>query len=62
MKIKVVSTFVLLLFATIVSAQVDEMQQAVADAERDVEKYVSLPAWGQWDLHAVVSELPTFTS
>ena len=46
MKIKVVSTFVLLLFATIVSGQVDEMQQAIADAERDVEKYVSLPAWG----------------
>ena len=51
MKIRFVSTFVVLLCLSmplLASAQqpVDEMQQARADAERDVERYVSLPAWG----------------
>ena len=36
----------LLILSAPVYAQVDEMQQAKRDAERDVEKYVSLPAWG----------------
>ena len=36
----------LLMFGVPVFAQVDEKQQACADAERDAEEYVSLPAWG----------------
>ena len=51
----------LLMLVVPIFAQVDEKQQARADAERDAEKYVSSHGV-QWALHAVVLELPIFTS